>query len=197
MAIEWNNAGGMGPRGYACSFCDHRVGPNIGWYSKAIAKPGGGHAQGYIYICSFCGAPTYFDAQGGQFPAPTFGDEVASLPKDVSALYLEARRCVTVSSSTAAVLTCRKLLMHIAVEKNAPKGQNFLQYVEYLANQGYVPPDGKAWVDKIRTTGNEANHEIKIMSRVDAEDLITFSEMLLKFIYEFPAKVKQPVPAGP
>jgi hypothetical protein len=97
---------------------------------------------------------------------------------------------MTVNSFTSAVLTCRKLLMHIAVEKGAPTGQNFLEYVEYLSQKGYVPPDGKGWVDYIRKKGNEANHEIKIMSPTDAEDLITFSEMLLKFIYEFPAKVR-------
>jgi hypothetical protein len=39
---------------------------------------------------------------------------------------------------------------------------------------------------------NEANHEIKIMAEADAEDLTGFSEMLLKFVYEFPAKVPPP-----
>ena len=102
---------------------------------------------------------------------------------------------MTVNSFTAAVLTCRKLLMHLAVEKGAPTGKSFLEYVEYLSQMGYVPPDGKSWVDHIRRKGNEANHEIKIMSSDDAKDLIEFSEMLLKFVYEFPAKVKPP--AGP
>ena len=83
--------------------------------------------------------------------------------------------------------------MHVAVEKGAEEGKPFLEYVEYLSQKGYVPPDGKGWVDYIRTKGNEANHEIKIMSFADASDLITFSEMLLKFVYEFPAKVK-PMP---
>jgi len=123
---------------------------------------------------------------------------VASLPKDVEALYNEARSSVTVNAFTAAVLTCRKLLMHLAVAKGAPAGQSFLAYVEYLAQQGYVPPDGKGWVDFIRTKANEANHEIIIMSAQDAKDLITFSEMLLKFVYEFPAKVLPPgQAAGP
>ena len=30
----------------------------------------------------------------------------------------------------------------------------------------------------------------------DAEDLISFLEMLLKFIYEFPGRVPQPEPAS-
>jgi len=106
---------------------------------------------------------------------------------------------MTVNSFTSTVLTCRKLLMHIAVEKGAPEGKSFMEYVEYLSQKNYVPPDGKGWVDAIRTRGNEANHEIKIMAVADASELITFLEMLLKFIYEFPAKVKptSPPPKGP
>ena len=42
------------------------------------------------------------------------------------------------------------------------------------------------WVDHIRKKGNEANHEITLMTDKDAKDLIVFLEMLLKFIYELP-----------
>ena len=41
-----------------------------------------------------------------------------------------------------------------------------------------------------RKKSNEANHEISLMDTKDAEDLITFTEMLLKFVYEFPGKVR-------
>ena len=61
---------------------------------------------------------------------------------------------------------------------------------EYLSDKNYVPPDGKGWVDYIRQKGNEANHEIVLMTKEDAEDLINFSEMLLRFVYEFPSKVR-------
>jgi len=33
------------------------------------------------------------------------------------------------------------------------------------------------------------------MSKTDAEEIIVFAEMLLKFVYEFPRRV--PKPAGP
>jgi len=84
--------------------------------------------------------------------------------------------------------------MHIAVQKGAKEGESFVRYVEYLAGLGYVPPDGKGWVDYIRQKGNEANHEIKVMTLQDAQALIAFVEMLLKLVYEFPKKVP---PAGP
>ncbi|OQW37393.1 MAG: hypothetical protein A4E19_13385 [Nitrospira sp. SG-bin1] len=79
--------------------------------------------------------------------------------------------------------------MHIAVAQGAKAGESFISYVEFLASSGYVPPNGKGWVDHIRQKGNEASHEIKLMTADDATELISFCEMLLKFIYEFPNRV--------
>ena len=122
------------------------------------------------------------------------GNEVAHLPKDIEALYLEARRSAGVGANTAAVLACRKLLMNIAVAQGAKAGESFVSYVEFLASAGYVPPNGRAWVDHIRSKGNEATHEIQVMAPEDASELIAFAEMLLKFVFEFPAKVPTKAP---
>jgi len=81
--------------------------------------------------------------------------------------------------------------MNIAVSKGAKEGLKFAEYVQYLADKGFVPPDGKAWVDHIRKKGNEATHQIAIMTKEDAQDLITFIEMLLKLIYEFPKAIER------
>ena len=98
---------------------------------------------------------------------------------------------MSVSSHTAAVLCCRKLLMNIAVSKGAKEGLQFIKYVEFLSDNHYVPPDAKDWVDHIRKKGNEATHEIAIMKREDAEEIISFVEMILRLVYEFPARVKK------
>lgn len=82
--------------------------------------------------------------------------------------------------------------MHVAIAKGAPAGANFVTYVEYLANQNYVPPGAKTWVDHIRKKGNEANHEINIMVEEDASELLEFCGMLLKLIYEYPAVLSLP-----
>jgi Domain of unknown function (DUF4145) len=84
--------------------------------------------------------------------------------------------------------------MNIAVAQGAAADRPFITYVEYLASNGYVPPHGKGWVDHIRKRGNEAAHEISLMSKTDAEELITFVEMLLKFIYEFPSRIPPATP---
>jgi hypothetical protein len=126
---------------------------------------------------------------GTQFPGVAAGSAVAELPSEIESIYNEARVCCSVGAYTAAVLSLRKLLMNIAVNLKAPQGGSFISYIEYLASAGYVPPNGKGWVDHIRKKGNEANHEITLMTKADAEELIVFSEMLLKFIYEFPKRV--------
>ena len=87
------------------------------------------------------------------------------------------------------------MLMNIAVQEGAEEGKNFFEYVEHLADKGFVPPNGKAWVDYIRKRGNEATHEIRLMTESDAKALIIFVEMLLRFIYEFPNMVPVEVPA--
>ena len=62
--------------------------------------------------------------------------------------------------------------MHIAVQKGADSGKSFISYVEFLAENNYLPPNGKDWVDHIRKRGNEANHEIMIMKKEDAMELL-------------------------
>ncbi len=86
--------------------------------------------------------------------------------------------------------------MHVAVEKGAGEGKSFKEYVDFLADNHYVPPDGKTWVDHIRTKANEANHAIVLMSKGEADDLITFTEMLLRLVYEFKHRLSATDPSS-
>ena len=182
----WSNAAGLTKRTYTCGYCGKVVGPSLGFM--------GNDGLSFIYVCPYCNEPTYFDNRARQIPGTAFGADVGSLPQDIDALYKEARNCISVNSFTASVLVSRKILMNLAVAQGAKEGESFVSYVEHLSQKGYVPPNGKTWVDHIRKKSNEANHEIKIMSNTDAEELIIFLEMLLKFIYEFPSRIPTAAP---
>ncbi|MCK4296234.1 MAG: DUF4145 domain-containing protein [Candidatus Marinimicrobia bacterium] len=179
---KWYDACTLNPKKFVCRYCGVFVASNKGYFYERKDK------DMMVYICPNCENATYFSGLD-QFPAPIFGNDVDNLPQDINSLYNEARACTSVGAYTSSVLTCRKLLMNIAVQKGELQGKSFLDYVEYLSNKGYVPPDGKGWVDQIRKKGNEANHEIVLMREDDAKDLINFLEMLLRFIYEFPSKI--------
>lgn len=179
--MQWQGAGGIGAKEFTCGYCGRSIASVTGYHS---ANPTGG----LIYICPNCTKPTVF-LSGTQMPGVAPGAEVPKLPEDIEKLYREARNCAAASCYTAAVLVARKLLMNIAVAQGAAPGLQFIAYVEHLADAGFIPPNGKGWVDHIRKKGNEATHEIRLMSVDDATDLIAFLEMLLKFIYEFPSRV--------
>lgn len=179
--MPWNGVVNIGSRSFTCGFCGNVVASVNGFFES------GGKGR-KIYICPHCEGATTFDAND-QIPGIAPGGEVAHCPDEVVSLYREARNCVAVVANTGAVLCARKLLMNIAVSQGAEAGQSFLSYIDYLADNGFVPPNGRGWVDHIRLKGNEATHEIIEVTRNDAEDLILFAEMLLKFIYEFPNRI--------
>jgi len=176
---------------YVCGFCNTSV-SSIKGYKLGLHIDGSGSQQGATYICPNCGGPSFFMPGGGRYPTPALGNPVQHVPANLNALYEEARRCSSQNCFTGAVLLCRKMLMNIAVQQGAAEGLKFNEYVNYISDKGFVPPNGKHWVDHIRKKGNEATHEIAIMGEQDARDLISFVEMLLRFIYEFPSMVPTP-----
>ncbi len=79
--------------------------------------------------------------------------------------------------------------MHIAVEKGAPEGKPFVAYVKHLHDEHWLPPNAEPWVDSIRNVANEANHEIVVMRREDAESLLVLTDSMLQHIYELPKRL--------
>ncbi len=191
-AFSWNHAGNLPSREFNCGHCGAQIASERGYSTQGINVTAAGPRHGYIYICHKCTRPTFFDLEGNQVPGTPFGESLPEIDnRSVNDVYEEARRATSANCYTAAVLCCRKLLMHIAVAKGAVPGETFADYVDYLANKNFVPPDARAWVDHIRKMGNEANHDIVIVKREDAEELLKFVEMLLTLVFVFPATVKK------
>lgn len=182
MPINWEGSKRISPFAYTCYFCEREIASDQGYTcNKGVNK---------IYICPYCQRPTSIIGET-KVPSPAFGEKVDHLPSDIEHIYNEARDCIGCNAFTAAVLSCRKILMHISVEKGAKPGGAFAYYVDYLASNHHIPPGAQGWVALIREKGNEANHEIVMMSDKDAEDLVSFLGMLLKFIYEYPGRLPQ------
>lgn len=190
---NWDKRQTLVNRSFVCGFCSDKVSSDRG-YKLGDQHDGSGIQRGGLYICPNCQGPTFFTPQNEQNPSPAIGRDVAQVPQDLATLYNEARRCTTTGCYTASVLICRKMLMSVAVSLGAKEGLKFIEYVNNLSEAGYIPPNGKHWVDHIRVKGNEATHEIALMTQTDALELLTFTEMLLRFIYEFPSMVAPPKP---
>lgn len=165
-----------------CGYCGEHVAPSKGYCISTRDR----HIA-YIYQCPHCKNPIiYFITDNESIPGAMFGREVKNLPENIHALYNECRTCYANQCYTSAQMIARTLLMHIAVEQGADAGWSFARYVNYLNDNGYIPPNGRQWVDFIRTSGNVANHEIVIKEKEETEKVITFLSTLLLVIYELP-----------
>jgi len=185
---RWDKPDTIVPVRYTCGYCGSLTTSEKGW---RLVHEGDGKQTGGVFICPGCLCPTFHYPKGeASVPGAPFGKPVSNLPEDLAALYEEARTCTANNCYTAAVLALRKMLMNIAVSQGAEEGIQFIAYVNYLADNHFIPPNGTAWVDHIRRRGNEATHEIQQMTRDDARDLVVFIEMLLRFIYEFPGMIQ-------
>lgn len=126
------------------------------------------------------------------------------LTGDDLAAWEEVRACLSVGANTAAVMMCRKLLLHIAVNhglpakddnSRAPNSQNALEHREA---EGIFAKHMRPWIEKIKKVGNEANHELPCTTSAEAQDVALFPRQLITLAYELPAMVAEhaPTPDG-
>ncbi|TDN83508.1 uncharacterized protein DUF4145 [Salegentibacter sp. 24] len=186
---NWKQYQTISNKSFSCGFCGERVASDRG-YKIGRGRDGSGDQIGGIYICPNCQGPNFIDLNDIWHPGQLFGRSVKNVPDELNELYEEARKCHKENCFTASVLLCRKMLMNIAVDQGAKQNLSFIKYVNYLSDQGFIPPNGRNWVDHIRKKGNEATHEIKMMEETDSKDLLTFTEMMLMFLFEFPSMVE-------
>jgi len=162
---------------YRCGHCGRDV-------SGAVVA----YTSGSDYVrwmwCPACLGGSVADSLDTVYPGTIAGPEIQGLPTDVGDAYQEARRSFGVRAYIATELVCRKILMHIAVDKGAPEDRTFAEYVSDLETYGYVTPPMKPWVDLIRLHGNDAAHELTAPSRARAESTLMFTAELLRLGYE-------------
>ena len=123
-------------------------------------------------------------------PEPLLGDDVKGLPETIQHAYTEARKTFSFECYTACNLLCRKILMNVAVDKGAPEGKGFVQYIDYMSEEGHIANAMRQWVDKIKDSGNEATHKIDSSDSKSTETTLTFTTILLKNLYEAPFRMK-------
>lgn len=134
--------------------------------------------------CPTCHNGSVQAADEAVHPGVPFGPVLQGLPAATEAAYSEARRCLAVNANTAAEVMCRKILMHVAVDKGAKEGDTFASYIDYLQQQGYVTPPMQGWVTLIKEHGNLANHRLDPPDRKRAEGTLLFTVQLLRSVYE-------------
>lgn len=197
LECYWTHPSNYDPRTqtYSCPYCNQTVAGTIHDLIKFDGYcPGLGIKPENVYgvvECPACHRPSIYE-YGEQTTAP-FSKAlrpVNNLPEKIDAVYQEVRAGIGAKCYTSAVILSRTALMYIAVEKGAPDNLNFQKYVDFMVSEGYIPPNAKGWVDKIRQMGNRAVHDLEIWEKEDAELIGRFLMYLLIFIYELPSSIE-------
>lgn len=179
IAEDWLRLQILPHRTYICGYCGSKTGNNKGYFCQTRSN-----TEVAIYICPVCGRPSFYE-DGKMTPGSKYGQHIDNLPETVKSIYEEARSSYEVGAFTGVILICRKILANIAINFGAKDGLNFVEYVDYLIENGYVNEKSRPWVDEIRKEGNRATHNQTSKNQKDAEKILDFVEMLLLINFKF------------
>ena len=177
-----------------CPYCEKTIAGNIRNVigRKEFYPTVGSYFDDAFYIleCPACQKPIIYDCKTKiTSPTGTTLQKISSLPAPINQVYQEIQKDISVGSFTSAVMLARTALMHIAIEKGAEQGKGFAYYTDYFVSKGYVPPNAKDWIDRIRQLGNKAVHELEIWGAEEANMIGKFLMYLLIYIYYLPSSV--------
>ncbi len=189
MPSKPNGSGSDSGFSYICGHCSTTVSGAVLCYANIEQ---GCHLK--WLNCPECGNPSAQDAEGNIHPGSLFGPTIQGLPDEVNSAYEEARKTMSVNAYTSCELICRKILMHIAVNKEAKEGEKFAYYIDYLEKKQFITPNMKSWVDLIRTNANESTHTLASPDKNRAESTLLFTAELLRIVYEMEYYVSKYVP---
>ncbi len=178
---------------YSCAHCDTKV------TGKVVVATQGTNALIRWLLCPNCefGSVSSTNSDGESIlPNICFGVNIDGLPKDIAAAYNEARSCYSINAFTSCELMCRKILMHVAVDKGCTEGKSFEEYIDYIELKKYITPIMKPWVDLIRKHGNSSTHKLISPDVKRSESTLMFTAELLRIVYEMEHIAKKYVPSS-
>lgn len=146
----------------------------------------------HIFKCPECYMPITIGLDGKIIPTSQFlpFEDIPYLPLGIEKMYCECRKCFSNDCFYSVIMVARTMIMHIAADLGAASNLKFIEYIDYLENQGYISRHSRTWVDKIRKLGNQYIHELDEATKQEAELAIIFIMHLLIDVYKLPEMAK-------
>lgn len=115
------------------------------------------------------------------------------LPEAIGRYWLQAHRNIRDGNWDSVAVMARSALQ-IALREKGAQGNSLRDEINCLASRGELPPLMKEWADKVRLLGNDGAHpnlNSEGVSSVDAQDVTSFLDFLLEYLYELPLKIEK------
>ncbi|WP_238654056.1 DUF4145 domain-containing protein [Paenibacillus piscarius] len=142
----------------------------------------------HIFKCPECFMPITIGIDGEIIPTSQLlpFEDIPYLPSSIEKMYCECRKCFSNACFYSVIMVARTLIMHISADLGATSNLRFVEYINYLEQEGYISRHNRTWVDKIRKLGNQYIHELDEATEDEAKLAITFIKHLLINVYELP-----------
>lgn len=112
-------------------------------------------------------------------------NEQSSIPEHIAGMYREARLAYRGGAATASALMCRKAL-EATCRVHDIKDRTLAKALKTATERGIIHGFLSEWAEELRTTGNEAAHDMNPdISDEDARDLVEFTETLLQYVFTY------------
>ena len=125
-----------------------------------------------------------------EYPTPHAIEAPQYLPGNIQSFFVQAAHTLSAGNLDASAMMSRKTL-EVAVKKLHPEGKgNLYTRIEELHGLGIITSELKSWAHAIRDDGNDAAHEEQPVTPEFADELLSFTELFLMYVFTMPGMVE-------
>jgi hypothetical protein len=128
-----------------------------------------------------------------RYPQPQPSQAPDHLPKAIADYFLEAADNFKRAAYTSSGFMSRKVIEVSTKRQLGEEAKNYRdnrQRIDALAASGAITGDLQDWAHHVRLGGNEAVHEDVPFDKDQAQDLLSFTELYLTYVYSLPGRLR-------
>lgn len=122
-----------------------------------------------------------------KIPSP---DVPRFLPPNIEKFYRQALDNENRKNWDSCGAMCRKVLDVATKEKGADQNDGMKKRLSFLQQNGILSPALVEWADAIWKDGNDASHDSDPFSPEEAQQIRSFTELFLMYVYTLPGMLK-------
>lgn len=109
-------------------------------------------------------------------------------PDSIGDFLKEAKKSFATGATTASAIMARKSLEE-TVKHFGATGNNLKEKINDLGAKGLITQSFVNWAHEVRYIGNDAAHESSPVSKEDAQQAVSFTEMFLTYVFTMPGQI--------
>lgn len=125
------------------------------------------------------------------YPKPTEPEAPSYLPDNIHNFFLQAVNSIRYKNWDASAIMSRKVLEVATKTLDAQISGGLKKRINELASKSIIPESMKDWAHQIRLEGNIVAHEDKPMESIDAQEILSFTELFLMYTFTLPGMLEE------